>query len=277
MHALEQSCPCELCSAHLCSNRSNVHKKNTVFETVFQKCTCTPRISFVIQSRVLELEEKKISPALFRTKQPPIPQAVHLREKRARGYINTRLRTCVRKRRVVVMQSECDTWVHSTLLALPAALPSSGRQTAREVKHCCCVSAQMHTSNPAGVLPLPLINAHVLVLQLRRLCRWCHCSWIGGIEARTGWTVIPAVSRLYRHKRAGVVGVKKGDVLVKEARGGDQTDERIIKFRSHTVHCSVPGYGTLWRIITATWWPWTGRRRTPAACTCPSSTSPIAR
>lgn len=167
VHALEQSCPCELCS--LCSSRSNVHKKNIkwCFETLlFKKCTCAPRISFVTQSRVLELEEEKKYPhALFRTKQAPTPQAVHLGEKRARGYINIRLRTRARKRSVVVMQSERDTWVHSALLALPAALPSSGKQTAREAKRCCCLSAQTHASDPAGVLPLPWTDAHVLALN----------------------------------------------------------------------------------------------------------------
>lgn len=167
VHALEQSCPCELCS--LCSSRSNVHKKNIkwCFETLlFKKCTCAPRISFVTQSRVLELEEEKNIPMPYLgPSRPRHPKLCTWGRNVRGGYINIRLRTRVRKRSVVVMQSERDTWVHSALLALPAALPSSGKQTAREAKRCCCVSAQTHASDPAGVLPLPWTDAHVLALN----------------------------------------------------------------------------------------------------------------
>lgn len=68
----------------------------------------------------------------------------------------------------------------------------------------------------------------------------------------------------------------KWHMIVKRC-GGGQTEGCIIKYRSHIVFCFAPECGTLWQIITATWWPWTGRRRTLAACTCPSSTSPNTR
>lgn len=68
----------------------------------------------------------------------------------------------------------------------------------------------------------------------------------------------------------------KWHVIVKGC-GGGQTEGCFTKCWSHIVLCFIPECGTLWRIITATWWPWTGRRRTLAACTCPSSTSPNTR
>lgn len=118
------------------------------------------------------------------------------------------------------MQSERDTWVHSALLALPAALPSSGKQTAREAKRCCCVSAQMHASDPAGVSPLPSTDAHVSALNDVAVP-----ESVGASHAR-------AVSRLQRH------GVEKWKVL------GGQTDGGVIG-SGLTVPCSVPGCGTL--------------------------------
>lgn len=63
--------------------------------------------------------------------------------------------------------------------------------------------------------------------------------------------------------------------------GGGQTEGHITLLsnavcgsRLHNILlCFLPGFGTLWLIITAMWWPWTGRHHTLEVCTCPPSTS----
>lgn len=87
--------------------------------------------------------EKNTPPtlALFKTEQHPIPQAVHLREKRACGYINLCPQMCVWENAELWW---CRTSVThgftAPLLALPAALPSSKKRGCAETL-CCCTRA----------------------------------------------------------------------------------------------------------------------------------------
>lgn len=115
MNVLGQNCPRQILQSHICVQVNQTRKTGNTHFILNAHACIESALSYNHVSLLLGKKYLLPAPALFRPKQPPIPQAVYLREKRACSYVNICLWMCVRKRRVMMMQSGCDTWVHSTL------------------------------------------------------------------------------------------------------------------------------------------------------------------